>query len=120
MVAYWYGLPFCVNSVLRYLRFQSYDFLCALAEVRDLVPISYVLVYGIGNIVLQGLNWFWFVYFLGNSRSSSCPEDRFCKMVLALRKRFFVNASEQGKLVDKPDDNVDANGYDIKYYNTNS
>lgn len=50
---------------------QSYDFLRTLGQVRDQVPVAYVLVYGLGNIVLQGLNWFWFVKCLGSLRSSS-------------------------------------------------
>ncbi|PPQ65311.1 hypothetical protein CVT24_011438 [Panaeolus cyanescens] len=54
----------------------SIQFLFTLHEVRHEVPIAYVLVYGLGNVVLQGLNWFWFY-----------------KIISALRKRF--NSSDE-------------------------
>jgi len=37
------------------------QFLSALREVWAEVPLLYVFVYGAGNVVLQGLNWFWYV-----------------------------------------------------------
>ncbi|THU85636.1 DUF887-domain-containing protein [Dendrothele bispora CBS 962.96] len=54
-----------------YGGFTSYNFFQTLAQVKDEIPLAYVLVYGGGNVVLNGLNWFWFT-----------------KMVAALRKRF--------------------------------
>jgi len=38
---------------------QSYDFFHTLYDVREQIPLGYVLVYGIGNIALQALNWIW-------------------------------------------------------------
>ncbi|KAK7467344.1 hypothetical protein VKT23_004401 [Stygiomarasmius scandens] len=49
----------------------SWEFFKTLAQVKDEIPLVYVLVYGVGNVVLNGLNWLWFT-----------------KMVAALRKRF--------------------------------
>ncbi|KAF8891228.1 TLC domain-containing protein [Infundibulicybe gibba] len=51
----------------------SYDFLKTLLDpaVRAEVTLAYWTIFGLGNIVLQGLNWFWFT-----------------KMIAALRKRF--------------------------------
>ncbi|KAF5380871.1 hypothetical protein D9615_004148 [Tricholomella constricta] len=49
----------------------SYDFLQTLIQVRHEVPLAYILVYGLGNVVLTSLNWFWFY-----------------KMISALRRRF--------------------------------
>ncbi|KAJ8523149.1 hypothetical protein ONZ45_g356 [Pleurotus djamor] len=53
----------------------SYSFLVDLYRVRNEVPPFYVFVYGVGNIVLQSLNWLWFT-----------------KMIAALRKRFVADA----------------------------
>ena len=86
--------------------FQSYDFLFTLAQVRGRVPMSYVLVYGLGNIILQGLNWLWFVKLLVNLCACSILGDRFYKMIDALKRRFFVHHI---KLVDEmPGDDDDA------------
>ncbi|KAJ7582983.1 TLC domain-containing protein [Mycena floridula] len=49
----------------------SYGFLQTLYATRDQIPLGYVLVYGAGNIMLQGLNWLWYG-----------------KMIAAIRKRF--------------------------------
>ncbi|KAG6889816.1 hypothetical protein C0995_014293 [Termitomyces sp. Mi166 len=49
----------------------SFDFMCTLIEVRHEMPWGYIFVFGVGNIVLTGLNWFWFT-----------------KMISALRRRF--------------------------------
>ncbi|KAI5121026.1 hypothetical protein M0805_005971 [Coniferiporia weirii] len=55
---------------LVYGSFQSYAFYRTLLSIRDEVPLAVVLLYGIGNVVLNGLNVLWFT-----------------KMVAALRKR---------------------------------
>ncbi|KAF8077735.1 TLC domain-containing protein [Lyophyllum atratum] len=49
----------------------SYDFVHTLLQVRHEVPFAYVFVYGVGNVILTSLNWFWFY-----------------KMISALRRRF--------------------------------
>ncbi|KAJ3513877.1 hypothetical protein NLJ89_g2708 [Agrocybe chaxingu] len=66
----------------------SVQFFFTLLEVRHEIPLAYSIVYGFGNVVLQGLNWFWFY-----------------KMIAALRKRF-VNDTEQARLIgeDQPRD----------------
>jgi len=59
----------------------SYDFFYTLYSVRDQVTWPYLFVYGVGNILLQGLNWLWFM-----------------KMIAALRKRFLGSpAKANGK-----------------------
>ncbi|KAF4615285.1 hypothetical protein D9613_002658 [Agrocybe pediades] len=58
---------------------QSVQFMHTLLGVRHQIPLAYTLVYSGGNVVLQGLNWFWFY-----------------KMILALRKRF--DGADQVKL----------------------
>jgi hypothetical protein len=57
-------------------------------DVRDAVPTIYLLVYCGGNVVLQGLNVYWFT-----------------KMIAALRKRFTspVAVKANGKLDAKKD-----------------
>ncbi|KAG1756407.1 DUF887-domain-containing protein [Suillus paluster] len=50
---------------------MSYDFFVTLNGVYDQVSTPYVIIYGGGNVLLQGLNWFWFA-----------------KMIAALTKRF--------------------------------
>ncbi|EIN07188.1 DUF887-domain-containing protein [Punctularia strigosozonata HHB-11173 SS5] len=49
----------------------SWRFFETLYTVRGQVPVGYLLVYGIGNVVLNLLNWFWFT-----------------KMIAALGRRF--------------------------------
>ncbi|KNZ79336.1 hypothetical protein J132_10687 [Termitomyces sp. J132] len=49
----------------------SIDFVRTLVQVRREIPWTYFIVFGIGNIVLASLNWFWFT-----------------KMISALRRRF--------------------------------
>ncbi|KAF9061893.1 TLC domain-containing protein [Rhodocollybia butyracea] len=51
--------------------YVSYQFFFTLYDAWDEIPLAYALIYGTGNIVLQGLNVFWFM-----------------KMITALRKRF--------------------------------
>jgi len=62
-------LFFCVR--LMYGGYQSSQFWRTLGDIMDKVPLPLLLVYAFGNILLQGLNWFWFY-----------------KMILAMRKRF--------------------------------
>ncbi|KAG0705090.1 DUF887-domain-containing protein [Suillus ampliporus] len=67
---------------------MSYDFFVTLNGVYDQVLTPYVIIYGVGNVLLQGLNWFWFA-----------------KMIAALTKRFqgkpnghkVVNGHDNGK-----------------------
>ncbi len=39
----------------------SHQFAHTLYQVRHQVPLAHIFIYGGGNIVLQGLNWFWCV-----------------------------------------------------------
>ncbi|EIN07165.1 DUF887-domain-containing protein [Punctularia strigosozonata HHB-11173 SS5] len=55
---------------LIYGGIMSYDFFQTLYAVRNELPTAYLIIYGLGNVVLQGLNWFWFT-----------------KMIDALRRR---------------------------------
>ena len=41
------------------LNLQSYEFWQTLYEIRNDGSLVICLVYGVGNIVLNGLNWFW-------------------------------------------------------------
>jgi len=87
-----------INGVLLVLSFflvrivfggyVSIQFFVTLFEVRHETPLVYALVYGGGNFMLQGLNWFWFF-----------------KMIAALRKRFSSHPSERTKLI-QGDQNV--------------
>jgi len=61
---------------------MSYRFFKTLFGVHHDLPLVYVLAYGLGNIVLQGLNWFWFF-----------------KIVSALRKRFEGDTGEHSKFL---------------------
>ncbi|KIM48787.1 hypothetical protein M413DRAFT_86010 [Hebeloma cylindrosporum] len=69
----------------------SVQFLLTLKTVYHEIPVAYTIVYGLGNLVLQGLNWFWFF-----------------KMIAALRKRF-VNTGERTRLIDE--DHLSPNGH---------
>jgi len=82
----------------------SFDFLRTLVRVRNQVPFSYLVVYGLGNIVLQGLNWFWFY-----------------KMIESLRRRFSADAKECNKLaVEMPGDVIDHGHQRVNDYGTTS
>jgi len=59
----------------------SLQFLLTLKAIYHEISVVYTLVYGLGNLVLQGLNWFWFF-----------------KMVAALQRRF-NNTAERTKLI---------------------
>jgi len=63
------SLFFCVRLI--YGGYQSSQFWRTLGEIRGQVPMSLLVMYGFGNILLQGLNWYWFY-----------------KMIIAMRKRF--------------------------------
>ncbi|KAG6837264.1 hypothetical protein H0H93_012269 [Arthromyces matolae] len=62
---------------------QSINFIKTLHQVRHLMPWKYIFVYGIGNVVLTSLNWFWF-----------------SKMITALRRRFEDDSKDQRPLLD--------------------
>ncbi|KAF9532161.1 TLC domain-containing protein [Crepidotus variabilis] len=61
----------------------SFHFMMDVLEMRRQAPLLHVMVYGIGNVVLVGLNWFWFF-----------------KMISALRKRF-DGPGERTKLLNQ-------------------
>ncbi|KAK7054660.1 hypothetical protein VNI00_003123 [Paramarasmius palmivorus] len=54
-----------------YMMSFSYNFWGTLLDVKDQTPLVFLFVYGVGNILLNGLNWLWFL-----------------KMITALQKRF--------------------------------
>jgi hypothetical protein len=60
---------FCVRLV--WGGKMSYDFFVSLNGVYTQLPLVYILVYGVSNVMLQGLNWLWFK-----------------QMIVSLRKRF--------------------------------
>ncbi|KXN92267.1 hypothetical protein AN958_08720, partial [Leucoagaricus sp. SymC.cos] len=64
----------------------SFRFFFTLAKVWRDVPLFYVIIYGGGNFVLQGLNIFWFT-----------------KMIAALRKRF-EEPKVQNRNLDREDE----------------
>ncbi|KAL0946764.1 hypothetical protein HGRIS_012939 [Hohenbuehelia grisea] len=61
----------------------SFVFIRTLYRVRKELPLAYLIIYGIGNLALQGLNWLWF-----------------SKMIAALRKRFQEPQSQLPKITD--------------------
>jgi len=63
-----------------YGGYISIQFFSTLRQVRHEIPLAYTLTYGFVNLMLQGLNWFWFN-----------------KMITALRKRF--RSHDQTKLI---------------------
>jgi len=65
-----------------YGGYISIQFFFTLRQVHHEIPLAYSLVYGFGNVMLQGLNWFWFN-----------------KMIAAMRKRFRNPPGNQIKLV---------------------
>ncbi|KZT26569.1 hypothetical protein NEOLEDRAFT_1241024 [Neolentinus lepideus HHB14362 ss-1] len=67
---------------------MSYEFFGTLQEAAPVLPTAYIVVYGVGNVVLNVLNWVWFF-----------------KMISALRKRFQTPA-------DAPSNGV-ANGVEV-------
>jgi len=78
---------FCVRLV--YGGSVSIRFIFTLAKEWHDVPWLYIIVYGGGNCILQGLNIFWCVLLnLIRSDSLVFTVNRFMKMVSALRKRF--------------------------------
>jgi len=64
-----------------YGGYTSYNFFLTLRHVYHEIPFFYTFVYTVGNITLQGLNWYWLT-----------------KMVAALRKRFKGDAKGSAKL----------------------
>ncbi|KAJ3834716.1 DUF887-domain-containing protein [Lentinula raphanica] len=69
---------------LVYGAYVSYNFFFTLYDVRNKIPLVYLLIYGVGNIVLQGLNIFWFF-----------------KMISALQKRFSLNTPAERRAIKK-------------------
>ncbi|KAF8743632.1 hypothetical protein AX14_001690 [Amanita brunnescens Koide BX004] len=74
--------------------YTSYNFFATLWHVYHDVPFFYSFIYTVGNLTLQGLNWYWLT-----------------KMVAALRKRF--NGDAKRKHVNGTDvtARVKSNGY---------
>ncbi|KAJ6630550.1 TLC domain-containing protein [Mycena sp. CBHHK59/15] len=60
------GTFFCVR--LMYGGFVSYQFFQTLYNGRYEIPLSAIVTTGAGNILLQGLNWFWLAKMLGALR----------------------------------------------------
>ncbi|KAG9318568.1 DUF887-domain-containing protein [Chiua virens] len=81
---------FCVRLV--WGGKMSYDFFVTLNGIYTEIPLLYIMLYGTSNLMLQGLNWFWFT-----------------KMISALRKRF-AGKSAKGKSNGHGLLNVNGNG----------
>jgi len=54
-----------------YGGYISIHFFFTLLQVRHEIPLAYLIIYALGNLMLQALNWFWFY-----------------KMIISIRKRF--------------------------------
>lgn len=72
---------------------QSLHFFSTLLQVRHEIPLAYLLIYALGNLMLQALSWFWWGFFeLIFSPPFSFLSDgrlfRFYKMIISIRKRF--------------------------------
>ncbi|KAJ7632863.1 TLC domain-containing protein [Roridomyces roridus] len=65
---------FCVRIV--YGGYTSYQFFQTLYNGRDVIPLIALLITGIGNIVLQGLNWFWFTQMIASLRKRFSPKKQ--------------------------------------------
>ncbi|KAG5654123.1 hypothetical protein H0H81_007175 [Sphagnurus paluster] len=74
---------------------MSFDFLRMLMHLRHELPLSYVVIYSAGNVLLTSLNWFWFY-----------------KMISALRRRFGNEEPKERRRLVGNDGNghVDGNG----------
>lgn len=93
-----------------FIPIQSYDFLCAIREIYQEIPLFYTIVYGSGNVVLSGLNYFWCVrlrILLGLCFELAVDFlDRFSKMIFSFCRRFddtkdvVHNNDEQQRLLD--------------------
>ncbi|KDQ60907.1 hypothetical protein JAAARDRAFT_191041 [Jaapia argillacea MUCL 33604] len=68
---------------------MSYRFFYTLKDVMDQIPLVFVFVYGVGNVVLNGLNWFWLF-----------------KMISALKKRFTSPPTSKNKTRREPSKRV--------------
>lgn len=42
---------------------QSLHFFSTLLQVRHEIPLAYLLIYALGNLMLQALSWFWWGFF---------------------------------------------------------
>jgi len=47
---------------------MSYDFFVTLNDVYTQLPLFYIMAYGMTNLMLQALNWFWFTRMIGAIR----------------------------------------------------
>jgi len=100
---------FCVHSfefssnqvgtnLLTRCLIQSYDFWHTLYGARNEIPLAYFLIYGVGNVSLQSLNWFWYVaVYICGTIQADYSIYRFSKMISALRKRFDSSPGEVSK-----------------------
>ncbi len=69
----------------------SIQFFFTLYEVWREIPVFYVIIFGSGNLILQGLNILWYVTHVPTTSykySGLIYITRFTKMVAALQKRF--------------------------------
>ncbi|KAF8447869.1 DUF887-domain-containing protein [Boletus edulis BED1] len=73
---------FCVRLV--WGGKMSYSFFVTLNGVYTQVPLVYIMVYGVSNLTLHALNWFWFM-----------------KMIGALRRRFAGKSVKNGNGTSK-------------------
>ena len=76
--------PYASLIIHRLTPIQSLEFYKTLFAIKDQTPLPVVLVYGVGNVILNGLNVLWFF-----------------KMIAALQKRMKPN--DQGPPTDKKD-----------------
>ncbi|KAF8809091.1 hypothetical protein BYT27DRAFT_7188174 [Phlegmacium glaucopus] len=67
-----------------YGGYISIRFFFTLLEVRHEIPLAYTIVYGGGNVLLQGLNWYWLF-----------------KIIAAIRRRFTNQPVERTKLTQE-------------------
>lgn len=65
---------------------KSYDFFQTMMKIQDQIPSYLFYTYTGGNVLLQSLNYFWFVFLL--VRDAELMPPRFYSMIVALKKRF--------------------------------
>ncbi|KAJ7709597.1 DUF887-domain-containing protein [Mycena rosella] len=56
-----------------YGGFTSYQFFQSLYDGRDKIPHITIALIGVGNVLLQGLNWFWLAKMIGSLRKRFVP-----------------------------------------------
>ena len=59
------------KTLTRPLPSQSLDFYRTMYAIRDTAPLSIILTYSIGNVILNGLNVFWFMKMIASVRKRS-------------------------------------------------